>query len=170
MSRQFEFSTDSLKQEFGLNDRQARFALAKGMGSTNRAAYREAGYKASTKASMDATASALLCNPKVKAAIDYVFAQHIRELQQELHIDKAKILSDLELLKIKGLENGKYGPAVRATELQGKAVGISFSKSLEAHPLDAVPTEHLIDAIAQGDQVLAKNLKEKLGWAKLPTD
>ena len=152
-----------IRRRFGLNERQAKFALAKGMGATNREAHKEAGYKVKDDNSMDANSSALVRNRKVKAAIDHVFAQHTQELREELHIDKTKVISDLEVVKLQATKNKQFGPLIRAIELQGKAAGVSFTPGPHPTPADSLTDEQLVDALAQGDSVLAEALRKRLG-------
>ncbi len=80
-------------------------------------AYIRAGYSPN---GAEASASKLLTNPKV--------IERVKELQaavtQRIELTQEKVVSDLEDLKTKAAAAGNFGPAVRATELLGKHIGM----------------------------------------------
>lgn len=145
-------TVNRLRRKFNLNERQAKFALAKGLGATNRAAYKQAGYEAKSQGSADATACGLLKNPKLQNAVDDVFTQHAQQLGEKWSLSKDKILKDFELLKKEGFKRGQIGPAVRANELQGRAIGVRFDHHV------SIGSE-----IPISDDSLAQVLSEVLG-------
>lgn len=68
----------------------------------------------------------LLKNEKIRAAID----KEIVKLLENISITPEKVLKDLELTRIKALQVNKLGIALRASELQARAIGLFSEKHI----------------------------------------
>ena len=69
-------------------------------------------------------------------------------LIEDLEFSKAKIMEDLEEIKQKGLEINQLGPATRATELQGKELGMFVDRSEQIHRVDDAQLFEQLAALA----------------------
>jgi phage terminase small subunit len=87
-----------------------------------------AGYSPGNPNSAKVIASNLLTRPNVKAAIDAEQAARFRARDAE--ITPQKLLNDLEDYKCHALRLDQVGVAVRATELQGKQIGMFVERSV----------------------------------------
>lgn len=93
-------------------------------------------------------AQRLLKNAAVSAAL----ARYSEKANESAELTAAKVLADIEHTRIKALESGGYGAALKASELQGKALKMWFEN-------------HTVETKHQGmtDAELRARLAELLG-------
>lgn len=70
---------------------------------------------------------------RVKTLLDTFSHEATAAICEKVELSKQKILDDLEEIKQKGLEINQLGPATRATELQGKEMGMFVDRSEQMH-------------------------------------
>ena len=109
-----------------------------------------------------------------KAVMANVFRRYHQRHGQHLVVDRSSIVSDLEVLKVKATKDKQYGPAVRATELQGRAAGVNFTEHVLIES-DRLSDAVILDQIAGDDAELARRLKVRLGaiegeWQEITED
>jgi phage terminase small subunit len=90
-----------------------------------------AGYSAKTASQ---GAAQLLANIKVRAAVDAAIAKRSGNLE----ITAEKVLRDLEASRLAAAKDGQHSAAIRASELQGKHVGMFVDRS------ETVITERMV--------------------------
>lgn len=105
-------------------------------------------------------ASRLLTNVNVRAAVDAAQAK----LSGKLEITAEKVLRDIEDTRRNAVATMEWGPALKASELQGKHIGMFADKHLHGG-LDGGPIRMLgdIDRAARIAGLLGKAVKRKDG-------
>lgn len=107
-----------------LTNLQRKTVLGVVAGLSQRQAYYEAGGKAKTDESADATASEILSTPTVKAFHDSLIDQAATSavMTREGHLDRLRLLSE------KAEAEGKFAAAVTAEMARGKVSGFYVEK------------------------------------------
>jgi hypothetical protein len=108
------------------------------------------------------TCQGVISKPFARTVQNNLFRRYHSRFGKHLIINRNSIISDLEVLKQKSTEDQHYSAAVRATELQARAAGISMSETIIVES-DRLPDQSLITAIAGSDTDLAAKLAAKLG-------
>lgn len=145
-----------VQDQFTLTRTAAKLAIAlarfpAGQHGRRRQACKDAGIR--TKNPDSYVSRMLTMHPACREAIKHLeeqfrrgdFARNMDRLGDQWALDRQRILADLELLKEQGLKEGQIGPAVRATELQGRAIGVNFS---EHHIVQDQDAAAVIEAFA----------------------
>lgn len=60
-----------------------------------------------------------------------------------------KVLSDLEITRVKALGDGRYTAAVRCMELQGKYLGMFSNRIEHVQSIEDVSTESLLNLVQE---------------------
>jgi phage terminase small subunit len=125
--------------------KQQRFAVEYvANGGNGQAAALAAGYSPGNPNSAKVIASNLLTRPNVKAAIDSGEAARIQA--QDAVITPQKVLNDLEDYKAHAIRLDQVSVAVRATELQGKQIGMFVDRTVNVN-VDV--TSAFVESLAQ---------------------
>lgn len=95
-------------------------------------AYGEAGYQATTRSSLDSSASALLRNPKIVSRINELR----RSMAQKTEISLQSLLSDLAEDRALARSLGQVSAAVQATQLSAKLTGHLVDRKETGSPGD----------------------------------
>jgi phage terminase small subunit len=102
------------------NVHHERYAQGVATGATQSAAYREAGFSPSTAGSAKANASRLRARPEVNGRVQELLDAGARRAEIKAADIVEMLLEDRE----RAHANSQAGPAVRATELLGKMLGM----------------------------------------------
>jgi hypothetical protein len=139
--------------------RQEKYAQLVAAGESQSKAYVAAGYKDSNSAAV--CASKLAHRPHVEARVKEITDNAARVAGRKLGIKKADVIQMLLDDREAARTRNQYGPAVRATELIGKELGMFVDRQrIETGPLDEAEIEEL-DAIAE--QVIAEAARRAVG-------
>ena len=155
-------------QAHGLNERQSKFVLNMlETGGNQTKSYEMAGYEPDP-----GHASRLAENGKVKAVYSSLLHAEKKQKYQETALSKQKIVDDLELIKLKALKNlkkekpssGAWNGFVKATQLQGMALGMFITKHhTHSHEHAVVSNEALIQRLQRSDPRLARAIAGHFG-------
>ena len=104
------------------------------------------------------SAGKMLQKPHVASYVDELRGT-VQDIAQDIVVDKKKVLGNLNELRLVGLQEKQLGPAVRATELMGKEIGMFRDKVDHIH---TVSDEALVLALSQHDPELAKEAARAL--------
>ena len=129
VAKQYPEVADEVRK---LNPSQIEFAInyAKTRNATQ--SYLRA-YEGVTPESAGQNGSRLLKNVRVNALIERISHDAMTAAAKKIEFTKEKIMLDLEAIKEKGMEINQLGPTVRATELQGKELGMFVDRSEQIH-------------------------------------
>lgn len=100
----------------------------------------KAGY---TKASAGSSANRNLKQPPIAAAIN----RHLKEVYASTELTVESILARLEETRRLALRDKKFGPALKATELQGKYLKMFVDRIEHMHTVEDASTEELINLL-----------------------
>ena len=142
---------EKLKADHNLTAKQTQFVLGYAIHQNGAKAARDAGYSPHTDSVI---ASENLGKPNVKSAVVSLLREHMPEAAEKFNVTRDKVMEDLEYIKIQSIDGAKpsYMAAVRATELQGRAIGIGFERKV-VHRHELVDTRQLINELrGQDDQ------------------
>ena len=114
------------------NSRQERFARELVKGATQRKAYRAAGYRASTLATLDANASHLTSNNRVQARYQELAAMAAAKTVVTAETIAEQLDEDRRL----AFSEGQAGAAVAASMAKAKLFGLVVNKSESGQPGD----------------------------------
>jgi hypothetical protein len=121
------------------NARHERFAQLVSEGASQSDAYVEAGYHPGTEISKTACSSKLACKPKIKARILELQELGQRRAERKLALKRTDILQMLIDDRDAARKKGQLGPAVRATELLGRTMGLFIDKAeIKTNALDDI--------------------------------
>jgi hypothetical protein len=122
-------------------------------------AWLEAGYTGTREAAA-VSAHRLLRSPKVADIIERKLDAARKRIGERVILSKDKVLRDLEVCKDLAIETGDVSPAIKATELQGKEIGM-FRDGVDL-TLRGADDDALILSLAGGNLELARALRAKL--------
>lgn len=105
-------------------------------------AARRAGY-AGNDATLSSMAKENLRKPHIRAEID----ERLNSALSETNITVEKILGNLESTRIQAMVEGRYGAAVRCSELQGKYLKMFTEKVEHVQTIDEISTKELVDLL-----------------------
>lgn len=150
--------------------KQAKFVLEYAKSGNATQAHIAAGYKG-TEDSHHANSSRLIGRDNVKGAYMSLLRELEPEYVEDLKLTKVKILEDLEHLKRQAAKNiadgkgggGAYAGFTRATELQGRELGMFAQKYHHEHELSIVPDKDLLLSLAKSSPALAREMSKYLG-------
>ena len=137
-----------------LSDKQDRFAREYVVDLNATQAAIRAGY---AENSAHVTGSRLLSNAKVFARIN----QLKTEQAERLNVSADTVILDLETLKAGAVEAGQFGPAIRASELQGKHINMFLDKSGNEQPTREIDWTAVLDNLAGDDPALRARLRHR---------
>ena len=95
-------------------------------------------------------ASRLAKDGRVSRIIETISHEATQAVIENVELSREKILQDLEEIKQKGIEINQLGPAARATELQGKEIGMFVDRSEMVHRSGDADLMATLEAIAPG--------------------
>jgi len=124
----------------GLNLKQARFVAEYALDNNATQAAIRAGYSKRTAASQG---SRLLTNAEIAAAVVKFNNAAVKVAADKLEITAAKVLQDIEDLRVSALAADAFPSALRASELQGKTIGL-FTDQVDINATttgDGAPTQ-----------------------------
>lgn len=161
---------EDLMETFGLNLKQAMFAIGLAKTGNQTQAHIEAGYTG-TQQAHGSNASRLTNKDNVKQAYMSLLHELYPERAANFRLSKQKVLEDLEGIKSLAVQNikegkstgGSYNAAVRASELQGRELGMFAQKHHHQHEHALIPDEMLLRKLAEDDPELAKSMADHLG-------
>ena len=161
---------ERLITDFGLNQRQALFVIHFVRTGNQRKAYELAGYSGDEE-SRSSNASRLIHKDNVVQAHLSLLHELYPERAADFRLSKQKVLEDLEGIKSLAVQNikegkstgGSYNAAVRASELQGRELGMFAQKHHHAHEHALISDEMLLKKLAEDDPVLARTMADHLG-------
>ena len=167
-----------LIDEYGVTRKQAIVTVYRELGATLEQCARIA--DADLQAGRDRSGNSCavtthrMLNTVKGKGISNIFRRYHKQFGQHLVVDRSSIVSDLEVLKVKATKDKQYGPAVRATELQGRAAGVNFTEHVLIES-DRLSDAVILDQIAGDDAELARRLKVRLGaiegeWQEITED
>jgi hypothetical protein len=161
-------SIPDLMDEYGLTETEARFARERAAGSSQKDAYQTARPSVSPS-SANSTGHNLDHRPRVRAACRSLLAEHDRERSQALVMTRVKAVEDLELVKLRALDDldqsppgrksaGVYTALVSATMGQAQLAGLLVERHRHEHVHAVLPTQVLIERLRRSDPTLAEAL------------
>ncbi len=162
-----------LMDEYGLNQRQAKFAIYLALNNGNQTqAHKDAGYEAAKDITHTINGSRLSSADNVKGAYISLLGEDLAEKSQKTALTKQKVVDDIELARniaIDKLKEGKHAAGgvlnalVRASELQGRAAGMFITKHVKhEHEHAVVPTADLLKRLGLSNPSLAASLANHL--------
>lgn len=95
-------------------------------------------------------ASRVLTDARVSKLVETISHEATQAVIENVELSREKILQDLEEIKQKGIEINQLGPAARATELQGKEIGMFVDRSEMVHRSGDADLMATLEAIAPG--------------------
>ena len=111
-----------------LNPRQVAFAQCYAAEGNATECYQRA-YGTEDRHQCGINGANLLKHHRVNALIQAISHRATAAAARRIEFTKEKIMLDLEAIKEKGMEINQLGPTVRATELQGKELGMFVDRS-----------------------------------------
>ncbi|WP_249781015.1 hypothetical protein [Bradyrhizobium sp. dw_78] len=130
--------------------RHELFAQAIARGEMQGRAYVEAGFEATTKQSISTGASKLALKSHISARVAEIQELAARKAERKIAIKKADILQMLLEDRESARARNQFGPAVRATELLGKQMGMFADRQqIEVGPLDDMSVTELAEMYEQ---------------------
>ena len=97
-----------------------------------------------------ANATKLTKDYRVSRIVETISHEATQAVIENVELSREKILQDLEEIKQKGIEINQLGPAARATELQGKEIGMFVDRSEMVHRSGDADLMATLEAIAPG--------------------
>lgn len=126
----------------GLTVNQRKFVTEYAKDGNGTQAAIRAGYSAK---GASVAAARLLKNDSVFKAIEGLH----QKIQESGELSAAKVLADIEDVRIKAMESGGYAAALKASELQGKALKMWFENHQVEHKHAGQTDEQLRARLAQ---------------------
>jgi hypothetical protein len=118
---------------------------------------KKAGYKGNDN-TLSSQANENLRKPEIMAAV----REQTRKLYSAADITADRVLSDIEMVRIMAVKEGKYHTALRASELHGKYLKLFADRVEHVHSIEDVTTQDLIE--------MAQQLAEKVDGLSIHSD
>lgn len=103
-----------------------------------------------------------LSKPNVRAAID----QRLEKALSAAGVTVEQVLNDIEMARQLAIRDGKWSAALRASELQGKFLGMFSGRIDPVQAIEGVSTEDLVERLGKivrrGDVKLNRLLEDAL--------
>lgn len=128
-----------------LTSKQQRFVHAYlSNGGNGRAAAAEAGYKGSDQ-TLRSVASENLAKPNIRAAIDRAW----KHGAEDAAVTASKVLRDIERVRAKAEEEGRFHAALRASQMQGNYIGMFKPREERLAGLEDASSSELVAALTE---------------------
>lgn len=118
---------------------------------------KKAGYKGND-VTLASVANENLRKPYIMAAV----REQTRQIYSASDITAERVLSDIEMVRVMAIREGKYHTALRASELHGKYLKLFADRVEHVHSIEDVTTQDLIE--------MAQQLAEKVDGFSILSD